>query len=410
MLKKIKVLDARLGMYVQEICGSWMQHPFWKNSFKLTKETDLHTLQNCGVDEIWIDTKLGLDVDQSVIASTQKEEAAKIENELQKIIQTPQTTIVPVSLQEELIAAKKLHSKAKEAVVSIFTDVRMGNTLNVAETATLVDELNLSIIRNPAALISLSRLKNADDYTYLHSVAVCVLMMALGRQLGLKDDVLRQAGIAGLLHDIGKIFIPHEILNKPGKLTDNEFDIVKGHALKGWETLSNCSEIDELSLNVCRHHHERVDGTGYPDKLSGDALTLYARMGAVCDVYDAITSTRCYKKGWEPAETIRKMAEWRNGHFDEVIFHAFVKTVGIYPTGTLLKLKSGRLGVVTDQSKKSLIHPIIKVFFSTRSNMHIPQETVDLSQSTDSIASLENPLQWGFNMNDIIDIYPNNVN
>lgn len=402
MLKKIKVHDARLGMYIQEICGSWMQHPFWTSSFKLTKEKDLHTLQNCGVDELWIDTKLGLDVDHGVMAATQKEEATKIENELQKIIQTPQTTIVPVSLQDELIAAKKLHNKAKEAVTSLFTEVRMGEALNIDETASLVDELNQSIARNSAALISLCRLKNADDYTYLHSIAVCVLMMALGRQLGLKDDVLRHVGIAGLLHDVGKIFIPHEILNKPGKLTDDEFNIVKGHALQGWETLNNCAGINELALDVCRHHHERVDGMGYPDKLSGDALTFFARMGAVCDVYDAITSNRCYNKGWEPAEAIRKMAEWRNGHFDEVVFHAFVKTVGIYPTGTLLKLKSGRLGVVTDQSKKSLTVPIVKVFFSTRSNEPIPQEIVDLSKSSDSIASMENPQQWGFNIDNIL--------
>lgn len=402
MLKKINVNDARLGMYLQEICGSWMQHPFWKQSFKLIETKDLHTLQNCGVDEIWIDTSLGLDVDSGVTAFTQNEEISKIENELKKIVQTPLATTVPVSLQNELIAAKKLHNKAKEAVTSIFTDVRMGNTLNVDETVSLVDELNQSITRNPAALISLSRLKNADDYTYLHSIAVCVLMIALGRQLGLKDDVLRQAGVAGLLHDIGKIFIPHEILNKPGKLTDDEFNIVKGRPLKGWETLNNCAGISELALDVCRHHHERVDGMGYPDKLSGETLTLFARMGAICDVYDAITSNRCYKKGWEPAESIRKMAEWKNGHFDEDIFHAFVKTVGIYPTGTLLKLKSGRLGVVTDQSKKSLVMPIVKVFFSTRSNAHIQQEIVDLSKSPDSIANLENPQQWGFNINNIL--------
>ena len=229
-------------------------------------------------------------------------------------------------------------------------------------------------------------------------------MIALGRQLGLKDEELKQAGIAGLLHDIGKVFIPHEVLNKPGKLTEEEFNIVKTHPLKGWEFLKNSNEVNELTLDVCRHHHERVDGKGYPDKLSGETLTLFARMGAVCDVYDAITSDRCYKKGWEPAESIRKMAEWKNGHFDEVIFHAFVKTVGIYPTGSLLKLKSGRLGVVTDQSKSSLTKPLVKVFFSTRSNAHILQEIIDLSKSTDSIANLENPLQWGFNLNEIMGV------
>ena len=404
MLKKIKVNDVRLGMYIQEVCGSWMDHPFWKQSFKLTDDNDLNTLKNCGVDEIWIDTSLGLDVDSGVAAHSQSEAELKVENELKKIEQTPQKTEALVSLQIELIAAKKLHTKTKEAVVSLFKDVRMGNALKLDGAVSLVDELNQSIIRNPSALICLSRLKTADNYTYLHSVSVCVLMIALGRQLGMKDDMLKQAGIAGLLHDIGKVFIPDEVLNKPGKLTDEEFNIVKTHPVKGWEFLKNSGEVNDLILDVCRHHHERVDGMGYPDKLSGEALTLFARMGAVCDVYDAITSNRSYKKGWEPVESIRKMAEWNNGHFDEVVFHAFVKTVGIYPTGTLLKLKSGRLGVVTDQSKKSLVKPIVKVFFSTRSNMHILQEIVDLSKSTDSIASMENPLQWGFDLGEIMGI------
>ncbi len=404
MLKKIRVNDVRLGMYIQEVCGSWMDHPFWKNSFMLTEDKDLNTLKNCGVDEVWIDTSIGLDIDADVAALSQKEAELKVESELKMIEQTPQKTEVLVSLQVELIAAKKIHTKAKEMVVSIFSDVRMGNALQLDDAVSLVDVINQSIARNPSALISLSRLKNADNYTYLHSVAVCVLMIALGRQLGLKDRVLKQAGIAGLLHDIGKVFIPNEVLNKPGKLTDEEFNIVKAHPLKGWEFLKDSNEANDLILDVCRHHHERVDGTGYPDKLSGEALTLFARMGAVCDVYDAITSNRCYKKGWEPAESIRKMAEWKNGHFDEVIFHAFVKTVGIYPTGTLLKLKSGRLGVVTDQSKKSLTMPLVKVFFSTRSNAHILQEIIDLSKSVDSIANLENPLQWGFDLGEIMGV------
>lgn len=404
MLKKIKVNDVRLGMYIQEVCGSWMDHPFWKHSFKLTEDKDLNTLKNCGVDEIWIDTSIGLDIDDGVAALSQKEEELKVENELNKIERSSQKNEACVSLHVELIAAKKILFKAKEAVVSIFSDVRMGNAVKYDDVVSLADEINQSIARNPSALISLSRLKNADNYTYLHSVAVCVLMIALGRQLGLKHEVLKQVGIAGLLHDIGKVFIPHEVLNKPGKLTDEEFNIVKTHPRKGWEFLKSSEEISDLILDVCRHHHERVDGMGYPDKLSGEALTLFARMGAVCDVYDAITSNRCYKKGWEPAESIRKMAEWKNGHFDEAIFHAFVKTVGIYPTGTLLKLKSGRLGVVTDQSKKSLIKPIVKVFFSTRSNAHILQEIIDLSKSPDSIANLENPLQWGFNLDEIMGV------
>jgi len=304
-------------------------------------------------------------------------------------------------MEEELSSAKKIHNKAKEVVTTMFSDVRMGKALEIEEVASLVDEINQSLERNTNALLSLIRLKNADEYTYLHSVAVCMLMVALGRQLNLNGDQVKQVGAAGLLHDIGKMAVPNEMLNKPDKLTDEEFNIVRQHPQRGWEILKSCYQVDEVALDVCLHHHERVDGRGYPEKLSGDALTLFARMGAVCDVYDAISSDRCYKKAWGPAESIRKMVSWREGHFDEVVFHAFVKTIGIYPNGTLLKLKSGRLGVVIEQSKKSLTTPIIKIFFSTRANAHIPIEILDLSKETDGIDNIEDPLKWQLDVNKI---------
>lgn len=152
------------------------------------------------------------------------------------------------------------------------------------------------------------------------------------------------------------------------------------------------------------HHHERMDGNGYPDKLAGEQISLFAKMGAVCDVYDALTSNRCYKNGWEPAETIRKMAEWRNGHFDERVFQAFVKTIGIYPSGTLVRLKSGKLAIVLEQSSKSLLTPVVKIFFSTKSNEPILPEMLDLSRSQESIVGAEDPTQWGFDLKRIAGI------
>jgi putative nucleotidyltransferase with HDIG domain len=309
--------------------------------------------------------------------------------------------IEKVALAHELVAARKVHAKTKAVVVSMFSDVRMGKSVQVEEALILVDEINLSMERNTNALMSLIRLKTADEYTYLHSVAVCVLMVALGKQLGLRGEELKQVGVAGLLHDIGKMAVPHEILNKPDKLTDEEFDIVKNHPRRGWEILRTVFQVDVPALDVCLHHHERMDGKGYPERLSADTLTLHARMGAVCDVYDALTSDRCYKKGWEPAEAIRKMALWKDGHFDETVFRAFVKTVGIYPVGTLLKLKSGRLGLVVEQSGKSLLTPMVKVFFSTHTNGHIPVEIIDMSKSEDSIVSAETPEQWGLDLGKI---------
>ncbi|BBP01232.1 HD-GYP domain-containing protein [Sulfuriferula nivalis] len=400
MRKRIGVRDLILGMYVDELCGSWMDHPFWKKSFKLEDQNDLVSLKQSNIQEVWIDTAKGLDVPLHIASAVSDSDVAKQTEEVLLAAQTKseQVVVAKLTLDQELDRARKIKEQGKQAIVAMFAEVRMGKALPMDEMENLVDEINQSVARNNTALLSLVRLKTKDDYTYLHSVAVCALMIALGKNLGIEGNELKSLGMAGLLHDVGKVAIPDVVLNKPGKLSESKFELVKSHPLRGWEILQQCPAADEVARDVCRHHHERVDGAGYPDKLSGDALSLAARMGAVCDVYDAITSDRCYKAGWAPADAIRKMAEWQKGHFDETIFQAFVRTIGIYPVGTLLKLKSGRLGVVADQSKKSLLKPIVKVFFSTRSNAGIPMELIDMSHTQDSIENIEDVAKWGFDL------------
>lgn len=400
MRKKINVNDLVLGMYIDELCGSWMDHPFWMRAFKLEDPNDLVSLEQSDISEVWIDTAKGLDVSSSAndVASEVEVEQSTEQMLLAAQVVSENVVVAKVSLEQELERAKKIKQQGKQAIIAMFAEVRMGKALPMDEMEDLVDEINQSVARNNNALLSLVRLKTKDDYTYLHSVAVCALMIALGKNLGITGSELKSLGMAGLLHDVGKVAIPDDVLNKPGKLTDSEFDLVKSHPVKGWEILQQCSSADEIARDVCRHHHERVDGAGYPDRVSGASLSLAARMGAVCDVYDAVTSDRCYKAGWAPADAIRKMAEWQKGHFDETIFQAFVRTIGIYPVGTLLKLKSGRLGVVADQSAKSLLKPIVKVFFSTRSNVGIKMELVDMSHTQDSIESIEDIAKWGFDL------------
>ena len=206
-------------------------------------------------------------------------------------------------------------------------------------------------------------------------------MVALGREQGLSEDACREAGMAGLLHDLGKALMPLAVLNKPGKLTEEEFAVMRTHPERGYELLLEARAVSDGVLDVCLHHHERIDGTGYPHHLAHEHISLLARMGSICDVYDPITSNRPYKAGWDPAESLRKMAEWSNGHFDPMVFQAFVKSIGIYPIGSLVLLNSGRLGVVTEQGEKSLLSPRIKTFFSTRSNSRIRPEVIDLSMT-----------------------------
>lgn len=396
MLKRIAVKDVRMGMFITELCGSWMEHPFFKTKFLLEDNLDLESLIKSGIKEVWINTDKGLDADEIVPGKT----LSDIEDETEKMLRDAARAkrIEKTSMDEEVKIARRVCNKSKEAVISMFNDARMGNAIEVEQAQELVEEISESVLRQPHALISLARLKNADEYTYMHSVAVCALMIALARQLGLDDDMVRECGLAGLLHDLGKMGIPNKILNKPGKLTDEEFTTIKSHPQIGASILMDNPLVSPMVLDVVLHHHEKVDGSGYPHKLSGDTISLFAKMGSVCDVYDAITSNRPYKKGWSPAESIRKMAEWSKGHFDEAVFQAFVKTVGIYPTGSLVRLESGRLGVVTEQSETSLLTPKVKVFFSAKMKTPILQETLDLSKliGKEKIIGRESPEDWGF--------------
>lgn len=300
-------------------------------------------------------------------------------------------------MDEEVQRAIKLCAHSRKAVMAMFQEVRMGQALELHQAEELVVLMGQSLLRHPDALISLARLKSADDYTYMHSVAVCALMLATARQLGLSEDYIRLAGIAGLLHDVGKLTIPDSILNKPQKLSDSEFERVKLHPEAGGAILRQSPDVDALVLDVCLHHHEKADGSGYPHRLAGNQISLFAQMGAVCDVYDAVTSNRPYNRGWDPAEAIQRMSTWK-GHFDQRVFQAFVKSVGIYPVGALVRLESGRLAVVIEQNPKSLLTPKVRVFFSTRSNLPLEQNVVDLAkiQGQDRILAREAPQDWEF--------------
>ncbi len=397
MLKKISVEQLKVGMHLKEFCGSWMEHPFWRTGFVITDPKDIRTILASSIKEVWIDASKGDDVAPGEVAVSETESEAQVEAELHQAT-LGSRDIAPVSTAVELERAAKICKQSKQAVISMFQEARMGKAVDTGGAKKLVEEISDSVARNPSALISLARLKTVDDYTYMHSVAVCAMMVGLAKQLGLDEAQTRLAGLAGLMHDLGKALMPMEVLNKPGKLTDAEFAIIKTHPEEGHRLLLTGQDVDLAVLDVCLHHHEKTDGSGYPKGLKADEISLFAKMGAVCDVYDAITSNRPYKAGWDPAESLRKMAEWANGHFDNLVFQAFVKSLGIYPIGSLVRLSSGRLGVVVSQSGKSLTTPLVKVFFSTKSNLRIQPSVVDLSAAatTEKILSREDPAKWRF--------------
>ena len=396
MVKKISVDELREGMFLHGLCGAWTQHPFWRTKFVIKKADEIRQIIESGITEVWIDAEKGLDV--SVEAPHREADAAVEAVRIQTAAQVAQAAPPKhVSMSEELLRARKICNTGRHAVTAMFQEARMGNAISTEAVGPLVDEISSSISRNPGALISLARLKTADDYTYMHSVAVCALMVALAHQLGLDEQQTRNAGIAGLLHDLGKALVPTKVLNKPGKLTNEEFDLVKKHPELGHGLLVEGGNAGADALDVCLHHHEKVNGTGYPHGLKDEQISLMAKMGAVCDVYDAITSNRPYKAGWDPADSIHKMTDWCDGHFDKRVFQAFVKSVGIYPTGSLVRLASGKLAVVVEQSKQSLLKPSVRAFFSTKSKVYITPDLIDLARAgaTEKILGVEDAAAWG---------------
>jgi putative nucleotidyltransferase with HDIG domain len=394
MLKKISVTEATKGMYIHKLEGSWMTHSFWRSRFLIEDEATLEQLRGCGAAECWIDVAQGIDVSN----------APRIEAIEPARAPAGPVNRKPVSFDEELKQATLIRDRAGRAVRNMFKEARMGEAIDPKAFVPLVNDIVDSVHRHGEALVSLSRLKRADEYTYMHSVAVCALMVSLGRQLGLSEEESRLAGMAGLMHDIGKAGTPLEVLNKPGKLTDDEFEIMRQHPANGERMLRDSGFAEEAVLDVVRHHHERISGNGYPDRLPPERISKLARMGAVCDVYDAITSDRPYKAGWDPADSLARMASWK-GHFDEDVLKAFIRSLGIYPTGSLVRLASGRLAVVVEQNQSKITAPRVKVFFSTKTNAQTKPLLLDLAQSgcTDKIVGREARENWPFK--DIEDLW-----
>lgn len=407
MLKKIPVSQVRLGMFLQAMEGPWMDHPFWKTRFVIGSMEELERLQKSVVTECWIDASKGLDVLHAPAtgaepAALPRPRATARPPTLRKQLMTasappPAPASGPRAFDEELKEAAAICHRGRSAVLSMFNEARMGRAIDHRGCVALVEDISASVRRNPGALVSLARLKTQDDYSYMHSVAVCALMVALARQLGMDEGACRAAGLAGLLHDVGKASMPLAVLNKPGKLTDAEYTLMRTHAERGHELLLQGADASPEALDVALHHHEHFDGSGYPHGLVGEGTGLYARMGAVCDVYDAITSNRPYKEGWDPAESIAKMASW-TGHFDPAVFSAFVQSLGIYPTGSLVRLESGLLAVVVEQVPGAMVSPKVRVFFNTRNEMPVAPRLLDLSRpgSADRIVGRQSNAETQF--------------
>ncbi len=395
MTRRIASTELRLGMYIQKLGGSWMKHPFLRSSFLLTNPDDIKSILEAGIEDVWIDEEKG-----EALQNTDTLTPSPTQESSEPPVVTSHTNehkvIIESSMEDDINRARRLFNDAKPQVMAMYKDARLGKAIDPQTTLPLVNEIDVMVQRNSAAILSVARLKTHDDYTYMHSLAVCALMISLSRELNLDEEQVKLAGVGGLMHDLGKSLMPLEVLNKPGKLSDAEYNIMKKHPAAGAKLLENSGAAPEV-VDIALHHHEKMNGLGYPNRLHGEEISLFSRMAAICDVYDAVTSERAYKQAWDPAGTIREMAHWE-GHFDKQLFNAFVKMVGIYPVGSLVRLASQRLAVVIEPGVTSLVKPKVKVFFSLRSKAPIQLQVIDLALSSckETIEGPEDPSKWHF--------------
>ncbi|MBS3805569.1 MAG: HD-GYP domain-containing protein [Oleiphilaceae bacterium] len=377
MIKRIPFSALKVGMYITDLNNDWIPHNTNRRRGVIRNDETVEKIGRLGVSQVYIDTTRGIDCAEGVPVTDVDSDNEK---KLQAAGALSPTGKVSASLEEELRIALQTHQEAQNAVGSLMEDVKKGRELDLAPVQTLADNLRSSVFRNQNALVCLGRIREKDNYLLQHSVNLSVLMSIFGKSMYQPDDSLNQVIMGALLHDIGKILTPDDILHKPGRLTPEEFAVMKDHARHSRDLLQATEGIGELTVLTAAQHHERMDGTGYPEGLKGEAISVYGRMVAIADVYDAITSDRVYHKGMTPSQGLKKLLEWSGDHLDPELVRQFIRCMGLYPVGSLVLLESGRLGVVVEGNNDDQRLPAVKVMYHTRFRMPITVETIDLAR------------------------------
>ncbi len=338
---ELAVEDLTIGMYVAELDRPWTETSFLFQGFLIRDQDDLRQLrEQC--------RRVRVDAQRSVVDpdSIRPSGPARVE-----------AAVAKIQFDNAISQARPVWKEARDCSLRILNAVKLGRELDVAAVKTVVKECVEQILESPGAMLWLARIKDSDEYTAEHCLRVGILAIALGRELGLMPLELEQVGIAGMLHDVGKLKVPDEILNKPAKLTDEEFKIIQQHSVEGRKLLLANGSVPAVAVDVAFSHHERIDGTGYPRGLPGHKIPYYAKIIAVVDAYDAINSDRCYSKGRSTMETLRILFDSANSHFDEDIVLAFIRMIGIFPPGEIVELSSGEVGIITACSPEHKLKP-----------------------------------------------------
>ncbi|MCR9178783.1 MAG: DUF3391 domain-containing protein [Erythrobacteraceae bacterium] len=388
MLKRISPAELELGMFIHKLDGRWFDHPFWKSQFLLDNNEKLRILKSSRVRGVVIDTSRGKDLPAPPAAPlTQARRAPTLGSaRMQSITNRSKSRPVPampVTIEQELGAAQAIAEKAKENLNRTFTDARLGKALNVRTVEPVVHDILASARRNPQAFSGLMRCKLKNEVMFRHALSVSALMISLARKMKLSVQEIHDCGLAGLLLDIGVNYLPQTITPPFGDFRNTDPKIWQQHVMLGYRALSNDGDLPQSVLDACLQHHERIDGSGFPNGLAADQIAVVARMAAICDTFDFLLSKTTATAPLDPAMALQHMKAM-DGAFDEDILRHFIESVGIYPVGSFVVLRSEKLAMVIDVDPKDHTRPILQAFYSLSKGERILPHRIALTNNADT--------------------------
>jgi HD-GYP domain-containing protein (c-di-GMP phosphodiesterase class II) len=378
---EVPVDRLRLGLYVSRLDRPWSGTPFLFQGFHIESEEELGHLRNL-CHTVFVDATADEEKElQAAAASSRSRPMREKEPPLAEMVRHLEQAVVkdPVSLRTELTRAKIVYSEAQKTVTRIFERLRRGADIDVEQLSAVVDSMVDSVFRNRDAMSWLARMKTKDDYLYSHSLACSVWALSLGRHLGLDRELLQVLGTGAMLLDVGKTQIPSELLNKPAQPSADEWRVLRGHVPAAIRLLRASPQLDERVIPMIETHHERIDGSGYPHGLSQDRIPLLGRMAAIVDAYDAMTSERTYARARSTYDAVRELKRLSGTGFQQELVELFVQAVGVFPTGTLVELNTGEVGVVTAQNRFRRLRPEIMVLLDAKKKVRNEFRVVDLN-------------------------------
>ncbi|MGD8926658.1 MAG: HD-GYP domain-containing protein [Thioalkalispiraceae bacterium] len=377
---KVDVNDLKPGMYINELDIPWLESPFLFQGFQLNTDDEIEQVKSV-CKFVYIDPEQSdHSVKPDLLLLASRTTSGKSSFAGQPIGQSSDGAIS--GFREHLYRARKIYNNTRHFISKTYEDIKTNHRVNVKTAKGLVSDMTDNITINPHAMQWLTYLKERHEYTLTHSVNVCILALTFGRHLKLDRAELELLGLGALLHDIGKLKVPSEVLDKPGRLSPEEFEIMKTHPVEGHKILKSDEHMPLESLEVVLHHHERINGAGYPDNLHGDHISLITKMSSIVDVYDAITSDRCYHDGISPYKALQNIYSWAKNDFDMQLVEEFMSCMGIYPVGTIVELNDGQTGIVLSATEKTRLRPIVLLIKDNTHKYYKQRKIYNLSSQT----------------------------